>query len=105
MLLVLPDANDGIAAPERSLTRQAMDDLVASLSMVENVFLPKFVVEETIPLALAPPGDLRQENGRRLSPSPCRPSRPVEPRRSEPCPLTPEPQAGPGGSPARSRCS
>jgi serpin B len=54
MLLVLPDARDGIEALEQSLTQQALDGLVASLSMVEvDILLPRFVVDPAESIALA----------------------------------------------------
>jgi serpin B len=54
MLLVLPDALDGLDAVERALTAQKLDDLVAALAPERvAVALPKFEVNPAQSLALA----------------------------------------------------
>jgi serpin B len=54
MLLVLPDAVDGLDAVERSLTAQSLDELVAALTPQRVwVALPKFEVNPAQSLALA----------------------------------------------------
>jgi serpin B len=54
MLVVLPDAVDGLDAVERSLTAQKLDDLVAALAPERvAVALPKFEVNPAQSLALA----------------------------------------------------
>jgi serpin B len=65
MVLVLPDALDGLDALEAALTPAAFDALVASLKPTRvSVALPKFEIDPAASLALA---DLLQAMGMRLA--------------------------------------
>jgi serpin B len=70
MLLVLPDALDGVPALEASLTAEGLDALVKLLSPVRvSVSLPKFEVDPTGSLPL---GDVLQKLGMTKAFSPAR---------------------------------
>lgn len=51
MLVILPDARDGLAELEQNLTLEQLDDWIAMLAVQEvDVYLPRFELSEELPL-------------------------------------------------------